>query len=94
LFAPTPASPLSEYLEERASPLACLSSTPRSRIFRGKYFQGSKAGRILIPLSALGQKQTYALQKSYVRFTPNSDRDCVSMAVAWCFLAFSFNAAT
>ena len=25
-------------------------------------------------LSALGQKQTYALQKRHVRFTPNSDR--------------------
>ena len=26
------------------------------------------------PMSALGQKQTYAPQKTHVRFTPNSDR--------------------
>ena len=26
-------------------------------------------------MSALGQKQTYALQKAHVRFTPNSDRE-------------------
>jgi hypothetical protein len=27
------------------------------------------------PMSALGHKQTYAVQKSHVRFTPNSDRE-------------------
>jgi hypothetical protein len=26
-------------------------------------------------MSALGQKRTYAVQKSHVRFTPNSDRE-------------------
>jgi len=29
------------------------------------------------PMSALGQKQTCAAQKRRVRFTPNSDIDCV-----------------
>jgi len=28
-------------------------------------------------MSALGQMQTYAVQKRHVRFAPNSDIDCV-----------------